>query len=96
MKQNRFNELRNTTNRYVFNRYYKEYLERKGKIRCTYCPYNKFENSDNKYYGQYWFSEQIRMPNWKMVSKNKKQWMKKPLKKKWKHSIYDSRFVWKW
>jgi len=66
-----------TTNRYVFNKVYKINLERNGKIRCSYCPYHKGENKTTEWYGGF-EGETIRYPNWKLVSKNRKQWMKKP------------------
>lgn len=69
-----------TTNRYEFNRAYKHTLERKGKIKCSYCKYHDNENSRDKYYGSYAFRGGIRYPNWKLVSKNSKQWMTKPIK----------------
>jgi len=69
--------LETTTSRSEFNRAYKSYLEKIGKIRCSYCPYHGGENSTKKWYGGF---EEIRYPNWKLVSKNRKQWMKKPTK----------------
>jgi len=74
-------ELKTTTNRTVYNRAYKKYLEvSKGEIRCSYCNFHKGENFTEKAYGGF-DGEDIRQPNWKLVSKNRKQWMKKPLKK---------------
>jgi len=66
-----------TDNRGVFNRAYKEYLEHKGKIHCSYCKYHKGENYKGNSYGGY---GKVKLPNWKLVSKNPKQWMKKPMK----------------
>jgi len=72
-----------TTNRGEFNRAYKEYLERKGKIHCSYCGYHRGENFTEKWYGGYKVENidkiEIRYPNWKLVSKNCKQWMKKSI-----------------
>jgi len=70
-----------TTNRGEFNRAYKFYLEQKSRIHCSYCGYHRGENlGGKKCYGGY--SEKgIRHPNWKLVSKQPKQWMKKPIKK---------------
>lgn len=65
-----------TTNRGEFNRAYKYYLEHKGKIHCSYCGYNRGENNEDKWYGGHDINE-IRYPNWKLVSKNPKQWMNK-------------------
>lgn len=74
----------NTDNRREFNRAYKIYLERKGKIRCSYCKFHKSENTDSKWYGGFYDEKKnkydIRYPNWKLVSKNKKQWMKNSIK----------------
>ena len=81
-----------TTNRGEFNRAYKVCLEQKGKIRCSYCKYHDNENSTDKGYGGY-NDKGITYPNWKLVSKNKKQWMKKPIKiivdtNNWRKSEY--------
>lgn len=67
-----------TSNRGEFNRAYKRYLESKGKIRCGYCKCHSNENNNNKWYGGIKGGD-IRYPNWKLVSKNRKQWMKKPI-----------------
>jgi hypothetical protein len=80
-----------TTNRGEFNRAYKFYLEQSGKLRCSYCGYHRNENSDKKWYGGYVYDDMencrgkrkgtnTRHPNWKLVSKKPKQWMKKPIK----------------
>jgi len=66
-----------TTNRGEFNRAYKEYLERKGRIHCSRCRYHKGENYTGNCYGGY---RKMTYPNWKLVSKNPKQWMDKPMK----------------
>ena len=71
--------VKETTNRGEFNRAYKEYLERKGKIFCSYCKYHDNENYTGKWYGGYG-ADKVRQPNWKLVSKRDKQWMKKPIK----------------
>ena len=71
-------ELKTTTNRKVFNRAYKRDLENKRKIHCSYCKYHRGENRTTKYYGGY-VDRNIIYPNWKLVSKNRKQWMKKPI-----------------
>ena len=71
-----------TGNRKVFNRVYKRYLEHK-EIHCSYCKFHRGENDTRKWYGgreNYDKKEiKIRYPNWKLVSKNRKQWMKKPM-----------------
>jgi hypothetical protein len=80
-----------STNRGEFNRAYKHYLEKKGKIHCSYCPYHRHENScGKKYYGGFVRTNgHIKMtyPNWKLVSKNPKQWMEKPIKVITEHRI---------
>jgi len=81
--------VKETTNRGEFNRAYKEYLERKGKIHCSYCKYHKNENYKGKWYGAYESADsqgnlippdKIKVPNWKLVTKRRKQWMGKPIK----------------
>lgn len=78
------NIVDNTTNRGEFNRAYKKYLEGKGKISCTYCRYHRNENGKGRgCYGGYERTNghiEITYPNWKLVSKNRKQWMEKPMK----------------
>lgn len=72
-----------TTNRGEFNRAYKHALEKRGKIHCSRCGYHRGENDGRKYYGGYYRSNghpKFTFPNWKLVSKNPKQWMKKPTK----------------
>jgi hypothetical protein len=76
-----------TTNRGEFNRAYKDYLahrSRKG-ISCSYCKYHRNENgAGRKYYSGYYKTNghlKMTYPNWKLVSKNPKQWMEKPIKK---------------
>lgn len=72
-----------TTNRGEFNRAYKEYLERKGRIHCSRCGYHRGENYTGNCYGGYEKTNghmKMTYPNWKLVSKNPKQWMDKPMK----------------
>lgn len=87
--------LEKTSNRKVFNYAYKEHLERTGKIRCSYCRYNKGENSTQYWYGGHWSDKIndyiIKHPSWKLVSKNRKQWMKKPINFKHKKSQYNNK-----
>jgi ribulose kinase len=68
-----------TTNRSVYNRAHKHDLEHSGKIRCSYCEYHKNENYDGHCYGGF-EDDNLKRPNWKLVSKNKKQWQKKTSK----------------
>lgn len=74
-----------STNRGEFNRAYKVYLESKAKIYCSRCRYHRGENGNTGgYYGGYERTNghsNFRYPNWKLVSKNRKQWMEKPIKK---------------
>ncbi len=71
-------EYRTTTNRSVYNKLYKEY-----NAHCSYCKWHGLCTENwpwqsyykNKYKGK----EKAKYPNWKLVSKNQKQWMKKPL-----------------
>ena len=83
--------MENTTNRGEFNRAYKIYLESVGKIHCSRCKFHENENFTNNHYGGYlnnsyiknklsWRINDIKYPNWKLVSKNRKQWQKKPIK----------------
>jgi len=91
-------EYKTTDNRTVYNRLRKEILEREGNIHCSYCGYHSNENRTSKWYGgsvhvgyknypntcEYWV---IRYPNWKLVSKQKKQWMVKKVKKEDSHWV---------
>ena len=102
MKVNKI--VKKTTNRGEFNRAYKRYLEGKGKIHCGYCGYHKNENSEKKLYGGFVYDDMetccgkrkgtnTKYPNWKLVSKNSKQWMQKPIKiiaskSRWNNNTY--------
>jgi hypothetical protein len=68
-----------TVNRFEFNRAYKRYLEHNGEIHCSRCGYHRGENDERKWYGES-YRDRLRFPNWKLVSKNRKQWMIKPMK----------------
>jgi hypothetical protein len=84
--------VKTTTNRGEFNRAYKKYLEvSKAELHCSYCRFHKGENYAGKWYGGYVYDDMetcsgkrkgtnTRYPNWKLVSKNPKQWMPKPIK----------------
>jgi len=74
------NLVKNTTSRSEFNRAYKIHLEQRGGIHCSYCKYHHGENDDRKWYGKWSINKDIKYPNWKLVSKNQKQWQKKPIK----------------
>ena len=73
-----------TTSRYVYNRSRKMYLEQTGEISCSWCNFHKGDNIDHNSYGGWDYEnfgkKKIKFPNWKLVSKNKKQWMGKPIK----------------
>lgn len=78
-----------TTNRRVYNVSYKHYLEGNRLIHCSRCPYHGVENFDGgRYWGRKYYDDEykakthLRYPNWKLVSKNPKQWMDKPMKTK--------------
>lgn len=71
------NVLNNTTNSKVYNHTKKNYLYNYGV--CDYCHYHRGCNKRNHYGG--FTHKSISYPNWKLVSKNHKQWMEKPLKK---------------
>jgi len=83
-----------STNRGEFNRAYKAHLEKTGKIHCGYCGYHSNENRTTKWYGGFVYDDMetcrgkrkgtnTRFPNWKLVSRNRKQWMGKPIKIKY-------------
>ena len=91
-----------TSNRGEFNRAYKRYLESTGKIHCSYCSYHRGENNTSKWYGGIANDDMeicrgkrkgtnTRFPNWKLVSKNRKQWMKKPTKFEYHYSNWSER-----
>ena len=81
------NLVKNTTSRSEFNRAYKIHLEQRGGIHCSYCKYHRGENDDRKWYGKSLRCNKFKYPNWKLVSKNQKQWMKKPIKIITEHRI---------
>lgn len=81
-------EYAETANRYVYNRVRKLALSKEGKIRCGFCPYHKNENQKAKGYGGHQFKHPrqfhfkgLNYPSWKLVSKNRKQWMPNNVKK---------------
>ena len=98
------NVVDNTTNRGEFNRAYKLHLERSGEIHCSYCGYHSNENKTSKWYGGFVYDDMetccgkrkgtnTRFPNWKLVSKNRKQWQGKPIvitkeKSNWNNNVY--------
>ena len=78
-----------TTNRRVYNRALKMYRENRV-IHCSFCKYHRGENQTSKPYGGF-VGETIRYPNWKLVSKNRKQWQKKKLRFKESKMWYNSK-----
>jgi hypothetical protein len=83
-----------TNNRKAYNRLRKEKLEATGEIRCSWCKYNRGENSTREWYGQYTNykgNSRAKFPSWKLSTKNKKQWMPKGID--YKIVERDSRFV---
>ena len=92
------NLVKTTTNRGEFNCAYKLHLEQTGKIHCSYCGFHLGENKGKKWYGGIIYDDMetchgkrkgtnTRFPNWKLVSKNRKQWMRKPIKIVKEHRI---------
>ena len=69
-------EYKTTTNRTVYNK-----LHKIKNASCSFCRWHgpTSENDSWTWYGGYRINK-IKYPNWKLVSKNKKQWMKKPIK----------------
>jgi hypothetical protein len=84
--------VKTTTNRGEFNRAYKFYLEQKGKIHCSYCGYHSGENITYNCYGTN-RKEGLKYPNWKLVSKSKRQWMAKPIKTKKTYGYRNREYV---
>ena len=76
------NEFETTTNRSLHTKLYRRNLEHTAKMRCSFCGPNKGCNQRAKTKSYGGFDEDITIPNWKLVSKNPKQWMKKPIKSK--------------
>jgi len=86
-------KYKTTSNRYVYNRLRKQRL-----ASCSFCKWhgNFYRMSENDDWETYWLNG--KKPSWKLVSKNKKQWMKKPLKIKtnpnaWKEK-YRHKITW--
>lgn len=74
-----------TANSSVYNKARKIYLEQSGKIKCSICGYHRGENDKRKYFGtvKFWKKDnpnvKVRFPSWKLATKNRKQWMGKPI-----------------
>ena len=70
-------EYDGTTNRSVYNKAKKQVLEHDGEIICSYCRYHHHENDGNHWYYIDEYKGNSRIPSWKLVTKNAKQWMPK-------------------
>lgn len=51
MNRKDIDEYRYTSNNKVYNKARKKVLENTGKISCSFCPYNKGENSNHRFRG---------------------------------------------
>lgn len=92
------NEYNTTTHSRVYNILHKEV-----HAQCSHCTwhsrwFNKYNENDSWNY--YCIDDDpnerfnmTKFPNWKLCSKNKKQWMKKPLKYRKKHYVWSGRSV---
>ena len=74
--------MKETTSRYEYNKARKEFIG-----GCTFCGYHRGCNITHNRYGDFGHgkNEKLKLPNWKLVSKNEKQWMDKRLKYKTKN-----------
>ena len=70
-------ELKTTDSSSVYNHTHRNYLYNYGV--CDYCKPHRGCNRRNKYGGL--THKHLKYPSWKLVSKNPKQWMDKPVKK---------------
>lgn len=70
--------LKTTDNSTVYRRVKRNYLYSYGV--CDRCSPHGGCNRKNHYGG--FAHKQLKYPSWKLVSKNRKQWQDKPLKKK--------------
>ena len=68
-----------TTNRKYYNKLRKLNLANCGDIHCPICRYHLGENSTLSFYNiDSNGTRTNKYPSWKLVTKNRKQWMKKP------------------
>lgn len=72
---NEFNEYRITTNSSVFRKLHKHH-----HASCSYCKWHGSCSENDSWDWYYISTKKAKFPSWKLVSKNKKQWMNKPLK----------------
>lgn len=97
-------ELRTTTSNRVYNILHKEVHADCSHCTWHSCYFGNYHNENDswKYYYFYerdytpkWYRKRINLkgtgkyPNWKLVSKNRKQWMKKPFIFQNKFDNYD-------
>ena len=105
INRSRKDTLNWTTSRSYYNKLRKIKLEMGGEIRCSYCPYHKYENRTTKWYGstnyivndeEIQLKEGFRKPSWKLATKNRKQWMAKPKSYKTVYEPYipHDRYIW--
>lgn len=76
------NEFKETTNRTVYNR-------AKKSIELCKCPICGYHKGCNSYSNKHYYTDGGK-PNWKLVSKNKKQYMPKKYKLKELHHWYNN------
>lgn len=57
-------EMDVTGNRCVYNRLRKQYLNKKGLIRCSLCGYHKNENTTPYYHRKYRSWKEIKRTQW--------------------------------
>jgi len=72
----KFEIYRTTNNRSTYNK-----IKKNQECSCPICRWHEGCNNRNEHYGGY-EGKPLRYPNWKLISKNKKQWMKKTNLKK--------------
>ena len=94
-----YKEFKETTNKSVYQKLYKRYISKK-EGKCQICKWHSGCNGRGKFYGSNSWKDRNkippRYPSWKLVSKNRKQWMKKPIKIQEKTSrlFYQVKITW--
>lgn len=78
------NTLKTTDNSTVYRHTLRNYLYNYGM--CDYCQPHRGCNRRNRYGG--FTHKSIKHPSWKLVSKNRKQWMDKTNLKKVEKDLY--------
>jgi len=101
-------EYKETTNSSVFKK-----LHKINNASCSCCSWHGPNSENDRWTSYFFFQEDVkgrwfknkkkgegRYPNWKLVSKNKKQWMKKKLRleESWdvQEEKYDEVVYFKW